>query len=247
MGVSDLSQTGEFACIRQKQEGYVRIRFPIPAGDLQASLVPEFVRIAAHYGRGEFRCTGRHELEIPFIRECDAQAVISALIKSGVRVTGESQHSNVVACPGMDHCAVAYAKTKNLYFEIESFLRKVEQSGSLPPEFRVAISGCPNECSQVMINDVGFVAAIGSYGGQKAQGFELAVGGSLNGEGRLATRIAFVSPEDVVPTLRDVLEIYRQQAAGGMPFHDFFFETGPEEFSMLLMQQLKQRMWFFQI
>jgi sulfite reductase beta subunit-like hemoprotein len=247
MGVSNLNPSGEFACIRQIQEGFVRIRFPVPAGDLPASFVPELRRIAEHYGRGEFRCTGRHELEIPFIQECDVQVVTRALVQLGIRTAGRSHRPNVIACPGMDHCSVAYAKTKYLYFEVESFLRKVEQNGLLPPEFRVAISGCPNECSQVMINDVGFVASIGSYGGQKTQGFELAVGGSLSKEGRLATRIAFVSPEDIVPTLRDILEIYRQRAAVSTPFHDFFFETGPEEFSMLLMQQLKQRIWFFQI
>lgn len=242
-----MNQAGKFTCIRQIQEGFIRLRFPLPAGDLSASLVPELMRIAEHYGRGEFRCTGRHELEIPFIRESDVQAATSALTRLGIRTFGKSRRPNVVACPGMDHCPVAYAKSKHLCLEIDSFLRKVEPSGFVPPEFRVAISGCPNECSQVMINDVGFVAAIGSYGEQKTQGFELAVGGSSRGEGRLATRIAYVSPEDVVPTLRDVLEIYRQHAVPGTPFQDFFFETGPEEFSTLLMRQLKQRMWFFQI
>jgi sulfite reductase (ferredoxin) len=247
MGVSNLNHIAVAFSVPQKQPGFFRIRISIPAGDLPASLVPALKQIAENYGRGEFRCTGRHEIEIPFIPEPDAQTVLAALGRLGIRATGENPYPNVIACPGTDHCPVAYAETKRLCLEIQSFLRKAQSSGGLPPEFRVAISGCPNECSQVMINDVGFVGAIGSYGGQKAQGFELAVGGSSRGEGRLATRIAFVGPEDVIPTLRDVLEIYRQRAASGAPFHDFFFETGPEEFSSLLLEQLKHRMWFFAI
>jgi hypothetical protein len=86
----------------------------------------------------------------------------------------------------------------------------------------------------------GFIGTIGSYGGQKVQGFEMAAGGSLQGEGRLAARIAFVSLEDVIPTLRDVLEVYKQWAVRGTPFHEFFFETGPEKFSALLLEQLKR-------
>jgi dissimilatory sulfite reductase (desulfoviridin) alpha/beta subunit len=164
-----------------------------------------------------------------------------------MKTVREGRHPNVVACPGADHCTAAYARTKNLYFEIESLLLKTETTRTLPPDFQVAVSGCPNECSQVLINDIGFIGAIGSYQGQKAQGFEMVVGGSIRGEGQLATRIAFVSSEDVVPTLRDVIEIYYQQAVEGTPFHDFFFFKGPEAFSMLLLQQLKQRMSFFQI
>jgi sulfite reductase beta subunit-like hemoprotein len=242
-----LSQGEESFQIAQKQAGFFIVRFPIPAGDLAASLVPELRQIAEHYGQGEFRCTGRHELEIPFIREGDVQTALSALKQLGIRPAGENQHPNVVACPGTDHCPVAFANTKKLCFEIEAFLQKAGKSGALPPEFRIAISGCPNECSQVLINDIGFVGTIGSYGGQKVQGYEMAAGGSLRGEGCLATRIAFVSPEDVIPTLRDVLGIYRQHAAAGVLFHEFFVKTGAEAFSMLLLEQLKRRMWFFQI
>jgi dissimilatory sulfite reductase (desulfoviridin) alpha/beta subunit len=236
-----------FACIPQKQAGFFRIRVPIPAGDFSALLVPKLRQIAESYGCGEFRCTPRHELEILYIRESDVPAVLSALDSLAVCIHADARQPNVVACPGADQCPVAYAKTKNLYFEIEAFLQKSKASSDLPPDFQIAISGCPNECSQVLINDVGFVGAIGTYGGHKLQGFEMTAGGSFRGEGRLATKIAFVSEEDVIPTLRDVLEIYRQQAERGTPFHDFFLETGPEEFSRLLMQQLKQRLWFFQI
>jgi dissimilatory sulfite reductase (desulfoviridin) alpha/beta subunit len=242
-----LNRAAETYGIAQKQAGFFTIRVSIPGGDLPASIVPDLRQIAESYGRGEFRCTGRHELEIPFIRECDVGTVVSALGRFGFRIAGEGQRPNVVACPGADHCSVAYVKTKRVCEEIEAFLQKAEKNEALPPEFRVAVSGCPNECSQVLINDIGFVGAVGAYGGRKILGFELAAGGSLRGEGRLATRIAFVSPEDVVPTLRDALEIYRQRAAPGAPFHEFFFAAGPEEFSTLLLQQLKQRMWFFQI
>lgn len=247
MGTSDLSRVGSIQWLPQKQEGFSRIRLRLPAGDLEASCVSAICRIALDYGNGELRCTGRHELEIPFIREIDFKAVTAAIEKLGIQISREDQHPNVVACPGSDCCPVAFGHTKDLCREIDAFLNREEDRGALPPEFRVAISGCPNECSQTRVNDLGFVGTFGSYGGKKLQGFEMVAGGSLRDSGRLATRIAFVSSEDIVPTLRDVLSIYRQTASAGMAFSDFFWETGPEEFSMHLLRKLKQRMWFFQI
>jgi sulfite reductase (NADPH) hemoprotein beta-component len=242
MRVFDLNQNAAAAAVPQKHPGFVRIRISIPAGDLPASLMPALREIAENHGRGEFRCTGRHEIEIPFVRDSDAGSVFSALGRLGIQAAEESPHPNVVACPGADLCSVAYVKTRSLCIEIQSLLRKVRNSDGLPPGFRVAISGCPNECSQVMVNDVGFIGAVGSYGGQKTPGFELAVGGSLKGDGRLATRISFIPQGDVIPTLRDMLQIYRECAANGVPFLDFFVEMGAEKFSALLRAHLPHRL-----
>lgn len=102
-------------------------------------------------------------------------------------------------------------------------------------------------CSRFAVNDIGFVGAAGAYGGRKVLGFELVVGGSTSGEGRLAERIAFLSLEDIIPTFRDLLDVYGELASPGAHFADFFFETGAEELSHLLLERLRKRMWFFQI
>lgn len=247
MGTPDMTQARQIEALPQKQEGFARVRLRLPARDLSASRVSGIGRIAANYGCGELRCTGRHEIEIPFILHKNLEAVGSALAQLGIQICLENQHPNVVACPGSDRCPVAYEKTKDLCVEIEAFLNREENGGILPPEFTVAVSGCPNECGQTRVNDIGFIGAFGSYGGAKLKGFEMVAGGSLRDSGRLAARIAFVSSEDIIPTLRDVLGIYRKKASVGTEFHDFFWETGPEGFSILLLEKLKQRMWFFQI
>lgn len=233
--------------IPQKQSGLYRVRFALCAGDVDAVVARRLTVIAARYGAGELRSTGRQELEIPFVGEADIEAVLSELRRLGLCGPGVRSHPNVVACPGADLCSVALVSTKKTCNDLDAFLRGASENGPLPHDFRVAVSGCPNECSQAGINDVGFVGAVGSYGGRRVPGFELVVGGSVNGPGRLAERIAFISPEDVVPTLRDLLDLYNEFASNGACFSNFFFEIGAEELSGLLLEKLRQRMWFFQI
>jgi len=203
--------------------------------------------IASNYGRGEIRSTVRHELEIPFVRESDVEVVLRVLHNLRLRTEALEARPNVVACPGADYCASALVKTGKLAHDLEAFLNAASDAHRLPPELRVALSGCPNECSHPHLNDVGFVGTAGAYAGHKVRGFELVVGGSARGDGRLAERIAFLSPEDVVPTLRDLVEVYRDTAAEGSRFAEFFFDTGAEELSRLLQKKLGQRMWFFEI
>ncbi len=232
------------AIIKQKQPGYFRLRFALTAGDLESKDIKALCAITEKYGRGELLCTPRHELEIPFIRESDVDAVLHDIEALAFRVRGLLERPNVVACPGTDHCLTAYVRTKKLCNDLEAFLVSAADEGPLPPELRVALCGCPNDCSHTRLNDIGFIGSMGAREQQKVRGFDLVLGGSSCGDGRLAEHIAFLSSEDVVPTIRDLLEIYRETATEGISFGNQFLELGAEEFSMKLQEKLSQRIWF---
>ncbi|MEW6360275.1 MAG: hypothetical protein AB1696_28335 [Planctomycetota bacterium] len=247
MRVCDLEKDRQSAVLPQRQAGLARVRCAVPAGDLTAETLERLCAIAEKYGDGDVRCSSRHEIEIPSLREEDIAAVLAELRRLPLRVDGILERPNVVACPGADECQAAYVKTKKLCHDIEAFLTEAAEQGPLPREFRVALSGCPNECSHGHINDIGFVGSVGARGGRKLRGFDLVVGGSVHGEGRLGERIAFVSPEDVVPTLRDLLSIHRENTTAGISFSDFFLDIGPEELMAKLEEKLSERIWFFEI
>jgi len=226
-----------------KQRGpneFVMVRVRAPGSRWQAVDLGLVARIAEQLGDGQLHFTTRGDVELHGVDFCRVDRVIELIAEAGLTTRGACGDSvrNIVACPGADQCSVAHVPTKQICGDLEVFLRKMEGNGLLPPALRVAISGCPNESSQAGVNDIGFVGATGAYGGRKVLGFELVVGGSTRGEGRLAERIAFLSPEDVIPTFRDLLEIYREFASEGVRFGDFFFEMGAEELSHLLRDHL---------
>ncbi len=244
MALPDLNAS---VALPQTQEGLHRIRVAAEAGDLPASAATIMAELARQFGCAEVRITPRHEVEIVGVPDAEVETVAQRIKSLGLRCESLEARPNVVACPGADHCTSAFVRTKSVCRALEAFLIEATDSGPLPPGLRVALSGCPNECSHASINDVGFVGSIGVYGGKKLNGFELLVGGSADGEGRLGERIAFVTADDVVPTLRDLIEVYREGAAEGQTYARFYEEMGQEEFTRRLHEKLSQRMWFFEI
>lgn len=244
MALPDLIQGVAFP---QTGHGLYRIRIAAEAGDLPSSVAIVIGELARDFGNGEVRMTLRHELEIVGIPEPQVETVADRVRSLGLRCESIEARPNVVACPGADHCSSAFVHTKSVCRALEALLRDAAGVGPLPLGFRVAVAGCPNECSHTSINDVGFVGSIGVYGGRKLKGVELLVGGSTEGDGRLGERIAFVTSDDIVPTLRDLIEIYRETKAGEQSFAQFYEQMGQEELTRLLYEKLNQRMWFFEI
>lgn len=232
------------AILPQEQAGFCRVRLGLTAGDVDATTVAALCELSRKYGRGDIRATLRHELEIPSVKESDAQALAQELADLGLRTDGLLERPNVVACTGGDQCSTAYVRTKKVCQDVEAFLREAADDGPLPLDLRVALSGCPNECSHVHLNDIGFVGSVGEHAGAKVRGFTLVLGGSSRGEGRLAEPVAFLRAEDVVPTLRDLLNIYQCMAPEGRRFTDFYASIARDRIAEALRQELRQRLAF---
>ncbi len=248
MGLCDLKNGRSDLFLPQKQADYFRLRMALPAGDLKADTLEALSEIADKFGQGEIRITPRHEIEIPFIHKNVTQSAYSAVKALALQVIGTKQRPNLTACPGTDTCTTAISETRTLCLGINKFLDETEKHHGLPAGLRIAISGCPNECSHVSVNDIGFVGAAGAFGGKRYSGFEVHVGGSLPNNARTGERIAFVSREDLIPTLRDLLAIYDENREDkALAFTDFVLELGVEQLSRHMERKLNERIWFFRI
>ena len=79
---------------------------------------------------------------------------------------------------------------------------------NLPRKFKISATGCPDWCNYPEVNDVALTAV--ERGGEV--GFTLRVGGGLSKEPHLAVKLdAFIRPEQAVPVVKAVAEIFRDQ------------------------------------
>jgi sulfite reductase beta subunit-like hemoprotein len=80
----------------------------------------------------------------------------------------------IVACPGTTWCSRGIA---------DSRVAAARILDALPDhcDLSVAIAGCPNNCPQAAVADVGLIGCIRKTGGQRRECFRLVVGGG-NGE-----------------------------------------------------------------
>ena len=144
-----------------KVRGETASRVRIPGGLVSAESMVRITQIAEKYGNGTIFVTNRQGVEIPGIRLEDMDAVNREL-QLIIDDTGVNQQErdkgypasgtrNVVACPGARLCPFGC-------YDTTAFARKMDQT-IFPNNlhFKVAFTGCSNDCAKVRMNDFGVI------------------------------------------------------------------------------------------
>ena len=144
-----------------KVRGETASRVRMPGGYIDAESMKRISEIADKYGNGSIFITNRQGVEIPGIKLTDMDAVnkeIQLIIdhegtNQEKRDTGyaASGTRNVVACPGKRLCPFGN-------YDTTEFARKMEKQ-IFPNNlhFKVAFTGCSNDCAKVRMNDFGIM------------------------------------------------------------------------------------------
>ncbi len=144
-----------------KKRGLTASRVRVPGGYLNAELLGLIQEIAEKYGNGTVHLTTRQGFEIPDIRMEDIDVVNKLLqpiieklnINQEVKDKGYTAAGtrNVSACIGNNVC-------QNSIFNTAVFAKRIEQE-IFPNDlhFKIALTGCPNDCIKARMNDFGII------------------------------------------------------------------------------------------
>ena len=144
-----------------KVRGQTASRIRVPGGHLDARLLGEIQAIAEQYGNGTVHITSRQGFELPGIPyECmpevnaRLQPIIDALeINQVAPNTGypAAGTRNITACIGNRVCPYAC-------YDTSAFAQRIEKA-IFPNDlhFKVALTGCPNDCAKVRMHDFGIM------------------------------------------------------------------------------------------
>src|SRR5262249_1632661 len=153
------------------------IRTKVPGGALTAEQMHQLARVADEFGGGKGHLTTRQNLQYHFIPLRDVPAVLHMLadVRLTTREACYNTVRNVTACPfsGLleDEVFDAHPSAPPLPL---AFLHK-DLTDSLPRKFKIAFSGCKDDCMVGAIHDIGLRAVIRE--GQR--GFRMVIGGGL--------------------------------------------------------------------
>jgi len=136
-------------------------RIRVPGGHLPAKYLSLIQEIADTYGNGTVHITNRQGFEVPDIDFADIPKVNQLLqpVIEGLEINQETKDGgytaagtrNVSACIGNKVCPFAcYDTTK--------FAKRIEKE-IFPNDlhFKVALTGCPNDCTKVRMHDFGIM------------------------------------------------------------------------------------------
>ena len=144
-----------------KQRGITASRIRVPGGHLEVKYLPVLQEIAERYGNGTVHITSRQGFEIPGISFGNMDKVNELLqpIIKGLDINQEHPGSgylaagtrNVTACIGDRVCPYAC-------YDTTAFAKRMEKA-IFPNDlhFKIALTGCPNDCAKVRMHDFGIM------------------------------------------------------------------------------------------
>ncbi len=154
LNIDELKRVG---IIAQKQKDTYLIRLRTVGGDMTAEEVQTVARVSEKFGNGRVHLTTRQAIEIHNIPLQDIQEAREELEQNGIvlGVCGP-RGRGIVACPGSATCTSGIIETKDLAAELDAAYFR-EQA---PHKFKIGISGCPNNCSKPIENDIGVMGGV---------------------------------------------------------------------------------------
>src|SRR5579862_7867063 len=161
----------------QRQAGVHMIRTKIPGGSMTAAQMDQLANIADEFCSGKGHLTTRQNMQYHFVPLPRVADLLQRLadVRLTTREACYNTVRNVTACP-------LSGLLEDEVFDVHPYAQKVafaflhkELTNSLPRKFKIAFSGCKEDCMVGAIHDIGLRAVIRDG----RRGFRMVVGGGL--------------------------------------------------------------------
>ena len=198
-------------------------------GDASAAQMDAIADLAERYSFDEVRVTHEQNLVLPHVRLGDLWHVYNALKRIGLAEANAGLATDIIACPGLDYCALANARSIPIAQRIsERLAARQDQIGDL----KIKISGCINACGHHHVGHIG-ILGVEKRGEEH---YQLLLGGSGAEDAALAsiTGPGF-GPDGIVDAVETVVETYLRLRTGPQePFLAAYGRLGAAPFKEAL-------------
>ena len=165
-----------------------------PPGDASADQMHQLADIALRYSLDELRITHVQNVVLPHVRLDDVAAVHAALVAAGLETPNAGLITDIIACPGMDYCKLATARSIPIAEAISERFADPDRQREIG-KLGIKISGCINACGHH------HVGAIGILGLEKGgvENYQITLGGEPGTDASLGERLGAGIDGDAVP------------------------------------------------
>lgn len=207
----------------QKQPGLSYVGLNVPVGRLTGTELIELARIADQYGSGSIRTTVAQDLIITDIPNEKIEALLQEPLLQRLNPNPNRFMSRTVSCTGNEFCNLAIVETKKRAENVALYL-----DNALPDfkeEVRIHFVGCPNNCGQKYIADIGLQGALLKTPEGMIEAFDIAVGGTL-GEGAQFNKVlkGKVSGENAGPVVEQLIRYYADSRSNAEETFNAFYK-----------------------
>ncbi len=196
-------------------------------GDASDSQMDAVADIAEEYAFDEIRVSHEQNLILPHVALADLEAVYRGLVAIGLAEANAGLITDIIACPGLDYCALANARSIPVAQEISTRFANPERQAEIG-ELKIKISGCINACGHHHVGHIGLL-------GVEKKGAEL-YQITLGGSGDEHTSIGEIigrgfEPDKVTDAIEKIVDTYLGLRNDPSEiFLDAYRRVGPQPF-----------------
>ena len=197
---------------------------PGDATDAQMEAVAD---IAEEYAFDEIRVSHEQNLILPHVALADLEPIYRGLVAANLATANAGLITDIIACPGLDYCALANARSIPVAQEISTRFGAPERQAEIG-ELKIKISGCINACGHHHVGHIGLL-------GVEKKGEEL-YQITLGGSGDENTSIGEIigrgfEPEKVTDAIEVIVDTYLGlRLDPSENFLDAYRRVGPQPF-----------------
>ena len=189
--------------------GYAIVQISLKAhgetpGDASSEQMRVMADLAETYGHDELRISHEQNVILPHVHKSDLPAVHAMLKKHGLATANIGLISDIIACPGMDYCALATARSIPVAQQIATRFDELKLEHEIG-DLKIKISGCINACGHHHVGHIG-ILGLDRAG---VENYQITLGGDATQDARIGERTGpGFAYDEIIPAIERLIYAY---------------------------------------
>ncbi|NRB36035.1 MAG: nitrite/sulfite reductase [Rhodobacteraceae bacterium] len=173
-------------------------------GDASAAQMRIMADLAERYAYNELRISHEQNVILPHVPRGYLPEIHAQLRKAGLATANVGLISDIIACPGMDYCALATARSIPIAQEIATRFDDLKLEHEIG-ELKIKISGCINACGHHHVGHIG-ILGLDRAG---VENYQITLGGDGTETAAIGERAGpGFSADEIIPAIERLVLAY---------------------------------------
>jgi len=189
--------------------GYAIVQISLKAhgatpGDATAEQMRVMADLAEFYGHNDLRISHEQNVILPHVHKSDLPSIHGILKRHGLATANIGLVSDIIACPGMDYCALATARSIPIAQQMATRFDELKLEHEIG-DLKIKISGCINACGHHHVGHIG-ILGLDRAG---VENYQITLGGDHTETAEVGQRTGpGFSADEIIPAIERLVHAY---------------------------------------